>query len=351
MLKGKLFYHYIFYCLLILACAAKPPHLTPDKEMEVMFYNVENLFDTKDDPKTNDKEYLPNGFRKWDIEKYNTKITNLAKVINSIDDGDLPDIIGLCEVENREVVEDLANSTGGNYSISHFNSPDSRGIDVALLFNDSFYHLVDEKPIFVVLKVSKEMLENASPEKAEQLLRNNGSGNTRNILKTTLSNHKDTFVFFTCHFPSRRGGEQETSYKREYVAGILKKEVELTRLKNPNFRIIIMGDFNDEPKNKSIEQVLGAKKPDENSKLNNLFYELDEQNEGSYKYRSQMNMLDQIIISDNFWSSKVYAKIFNPSWLIQTGKYAGFPLRTFGGKNYLAGYSDHFPVFAKIPLN
>lgn len=340
----------IVLSIIVFSCAAKAPHLPPDKELEVMFYNVENLFDTLDDPKTDDQEYLPNSFRKWDQIKYESKISNLAKVIHSIDEGDLPDWIGLCEVENKMVVRDLAKATGGQYAISHFNSPDHRGIDVALLYNDSLYALIEEKPLFVVLQVPQNILDKASPAEAEELLRKNGNGNTRNILRTTLHNSQDTFVIYTCHFPSRRGGMNETSYKREQAASILKKDFDAIKLKHPSYKVLIMGDFNDEPSNVSIQNVLRAEKPSEQSALNNLFYTHDEDQDGSYRYRDQMNMLDQIIISANLWSEKVKAKIYNPSWLIQTGKYAGYPLRTFGGKNYLNGYSDHFPVFAQIPL-
>ena len=334
------------------SCAAKGPHENPEKVIEVMFYNVENLFDTKDDSKVNDSDYTSKGRRNWTIDKYETKLNNLAKVIKNIDNGDLPDIIGLCEVENRGVVKDLMVKTGGNYAISHFDSPDARGIDVALVYNDSFYTLINEEPIFVSIKplASKSKGLNAS-DKAD-MVKSNYNGKTRNILKTILKSNKDTFAFFTCHFPSRRGGQQESSYKREQAAAILKNAVQETKKEYPRIKILIMGDFNDEPVNKSIHTVLGAKKPEDlESDLYNLFYDLDEKEEGSYRYRGQMNMLDQFIISKNWWNSKIESRIFKPSWLIQTGKYAGYPLRTFGGKNYLAGYSDHFSIFTRIPLN
>lgn len=337
---------------LLLSCASQKPTKRNTDGLEIMFYNLENFFDTIDDPKTMDEEYLPNADKRWNTDKYNTKLKNISKVISEIDGGNIPDLIGLCEFEHRSILKDIRQNLGiAHYKISHFESPDHRGIDVGLMYNDSIFELIKEEPIYVQLKVPSHILDKLNRADALEMLRKNGSGNTRNILKTMLKLGNDTICAFTCHFPSRRGGKNETSYKRELVADILKAEVKKETSQNPNLRIVIMGDFNDEPKDVSINQILGAKPVnDKSGNFYNLFYALDEENEGSYRYRSDMNMLDQIIISPNLWNDKTTSRIFNPSWLIQTGKYAGFPLRTFGGKNYLAGYSDHFPVFAHIPI-
>ena len=342
-----------FILLIFIACASQKPNKNAANSLDIMFYNVENLFDTINDPRTKDEEYLPNSDKRWNSEKYQTKLNHIAEVILKIDNNNLPDLIGVCEIEHKSVLLDLAKTLNTTqYKISHFESPDHRGIDVGLFYNDSIFELISEKPIYVQLKVPKKMLNRVSNKEAVELLKRNGSGATRNILQTNLKLNDDTLSVFTCHFPSRRGGKYETSYKRELVAQTLKEAINKEISKHPNSKIIVMGDFNDEPMDISMRKVLGAKKPeDSEAQLYNLFYEMDEDNEGSYKYRSDMNMLDQIIISPNLWNKEVEPKIFNPSWLIQTGKYAGFPLRTFGGKNYLAGYSDHFPIFASIPLN
>ncbi len=338
--------------ILLLSCASQKPKKRDADGLEIMFYNLENFFDTIDDPKTMDEEYLPKADKRWNTDKYNTKLKNISKVISEIDGGSFPDLIGLCEFEHRSILEDLKKNLNlTEFKISHFESPDHRGIDVGLMYNDSIFELINEEPIYVQLNSPERVFKKMDKSKALETIRKNGSGNTRNILKTMLKLGTDTICVFTCHFPSRRGGKNETSYKRELVANILKHEIKQETKKNPRMRVIVMGDFNDEPTDISINQILGAKKvEDKSSDLYNLFYTLDQEREGSYKYRLEMNMLDQIIISSNLWNKETTSRIFNPSWLIQIGKYAGFPLRTFGGKNYLAGYSDHFPVFAHIPL-
>jgi len=324
----------------LLSCASQKPKKKDDATLEIMFYNMENFFDTIDDPETRDEAYLPDAPNRWNTNKYNTKLVNISKVITTIDNGNFPDLIGVCEIENRSVLQDLSQTLGNvNYKISHFESPDHRGIDVGLLYKDSLFSIILEKPIYVNLKVP----ESTSGKK--------GKGSTRNILKTVLAGKNDTFCIYVCHFPSRREGKSASEYKRLIAANRLRDDIDQQKKQYPRNKIIVMGDFNDEPVDLSINKVLEAKSTDDQSAfLLNLFYQLDLEQEGSYRYRSKMNMLDQIIISDNLWNPETSSRIFNPSWLIQKGKYAGYPLRTFGGKNYLAGYSDHFPVFAQIPL-
>lgn len=334
-----------------LACGFQRPAKPLQKGIDILFYNLENLFDTIDDPETADEEYLPYAEKKWDTEKYQTKIKNLAKVITSVNDGDLPDLMGFCELEHRSNIEDLQKEIkASNYAISHFESPDARGIDVALLYNRAKFTLISEKAIYVSLYVPDDLLENKNNNEALDLLKKNGTGRTRNILFTKLAYTKDTFCVFVCHFPSRREGKESSSYKREMVATKLKQSIDQETAKNANAKIIVLGDFNDEPSDFSMEQVLQAGQENQEGKtLYNLFYKHHLAKDGSYKFRDQMNMLDQIIISKNLWNQGISAKIYHPDWLKQTGKYEGYPLRSFGGNKYLAGYSDHFPVFVTLP--
>lgn len=312
-----------------------------------MFYNLENFFDTIDDPLTNDEEYLPNADKRWNTDKYNRKTKNICEVITKINDGKLPNLLGVCEIEHKSILTDISNNlTNSNYGISHFESPDKRGIDVGLLYDNNIFKLISEKAINVELQVSRHSQELGNSSKSKEVTH---TVKTRDILQTKLSYLTDTLCVFVCHFPSRRGGKEASDYKRSQVAQTLRTAIDFEQAKNPRLKFIIMGDFNDEPLDHAIKSVLKADKASTtNTGLINLFYDLDVNKEGSYKYHNEMNMLDQIIISSNLWNPSVTSNIYNPSWLIQTGKYAGFPLRTFGGKNYLGGYSDHFPVFATL---
>ncbi len=336
---------------LVVACASQKAEPHKATSLSIMFYNVENLFDTVDNPLTMDEEYLPTGSRHWNGKRYRSKLNRLSEVLQKIDRGSLPDLLGLCEVENRQVVEDLTSSLNSHsYKIEHFESPDHRGIDVALLYNSNKFRLLKASPIYVQLVVPKEELNRLSNTRALELLRKHGDGSTRNLLKVELQKGRDTFCVFVCHFPSRRGGKSQTEYKRIQVASVLRDEVKKVQSGQPGTSIIIMGDFNDEPLDRSIKQVLQACDTGKTDcSLYNLYLSKDKENLGSYRYRDHWNMLDQIIISKKLWNSGVSADIFAPEWLIQTGKYEGYPLRTFGGRKYLDGYSDHFPILAKIP--
>lgn len=307
--------------------------------MAVGFYNVENLFDTIDDPNTFDGEYLPDSMRQWNTDKYQTKINNLAKVISSFEGFNTPDFLGLCEVENRKVVEDLVAADAikaMNYQIVHYESKDARGIDVAGIYNSNKLTLVASGIKRVDLDSFQEI--------------------TRDILwaKFDAKVGNETFYFLVNHWPSRRGGLEESEPKRMQAALTLKMLKDSLLQSDSTANLVILGDFNDEPVNKSITETLGAKSnPNEisNTQVFNAMSELDKQNDGSYCYRGTWNMLDQIMLNKNLVDGKTWSynektiKINNPEWLRQQdGDYKGYPLRSFGGRKYLAGYSDHFAV-------
>lgn len=307
----------------------------------VAFYNVENLFDTLDSPDTNDEQFLPAGDKNWDTERYNAKLAKLAEVISQLGDADGPEILGVCEVENRTVLEDLIKQpklAKIGYRVVHQESPDERGIDNALIYKSAFF------------QVSHETI-------TESVFPHDPDDRTRAILTVSgkLPDGKPAH-FIINHFPSRSGGQEKSEPGRVYVASQVKQVVNDIMQKDQMARIFVMGDFNDEPDNKSILEILGANgSPDFAKKeLFNAHFKLDQEGKGTYCYRGDWNMLDQIILTqgaletdEGYAYQKGSAAIFSPEWLKQqdAGKYTGYPDRTYAGSNYLGGYSDHFPVY------
>lgn len=310
------------------------------------FYNVENLFDTEDDPKTRDEDFLPSNKEKpWTVEIYNTKKKNLAEVIAKMGDADGPEILGLCEVENKKVLEDLVAEEmikGRNYGIVHRESSDGRGIDNALIYKKDCF-----KPTKVTMHVLKFPTEPNYRSRDIMLVRGDLFG--------------EPIAIMVNHWPSRRGGMEKSEPKRLVAASKVRSIIEDLKSESPNLSIFIMGDFNDEPSNKSLATIGAVGMSGLESQQGDMFnamYELDQQGKGSYKYRSDWNMLDQIILSPALMDGKGLeyrkgsATVFGPEWLKQQkpAKYKGSPLRTYGGRKYLGGYSDHFPVFVEVEM-
>ena len=312
----------------------------------VLFYNVENLFDTADNPRKNDEEFLPDGRRRWSQKRYYAKINNLAKVIGSAGEWGTPAMIGLCEVESEKTVQDMVKNSPlkkAEYRFVLTNSPDRRGIDVALLYQRDQFKYLGHQSYTIHFPYNKRKA-------------------TRDILHVTgqvLS--RDTVDVFVCHFPSRRGGETESEPDRIYTASVLKNKADSLMLIRRNANIIIMGDFNDDPSNKSIARTLHAlpisQKP-KAKKLYNLFRHFEKKT-GSYKYKGQWNMLDQIIVSGNLISGagsfKVLphtATVFSRNFMLTVDKTNGGkrPLKTFNGIKYEGGYSDHLPVYVDFKV-
>ncbi|MBO6517306.1 MAG: endonuclease/exonuclease/phosphatase family protein [Bacteroidia bacterium] len=307
--------------------------------LHIGFYNVENLFDTIDDPTTFDGQFLSDSAYDWNTDKYTTKINNLATVITSMRDGRPPDFLGLCEVENRTVLEDLVKDEKLkklNYNIAHIDSKDARGIDVAALYNPKALKLVELGVKSVDLSMYDER--------------------TRDILwvKMTSIQSEEVFYFLVNHWPSRRGGLAESEPKRRQAAKSLLELKDSLIKSDPKANLVIMGDFNDEPTNVSITEELGAVSAAEgisNTQVFNAMWALKESGKGTYCFRGNWNMLDQLMVNGNLLNGKTWdyqpnsAEILDSKWLRQgEGKYEGYPLRTFGGRKYLKGYSDHFAV-------
>jgi len=297
----------------------------------VGFYNVENLFDTVDDLKIDDEEFLPNGANQWTEDKYQQKLNNISRVIA----GFKPAILGVSEIENRKVLEDLVlhpNIKAGHYQIVHFDMQDARGIDVALLYQPSVF-----KPFKIV------QVKITDPDEP--------NFKTRNILWVKGLFKGDTLHVAINHWPSRRGGGSET--KRILAAKALRKTVDSVLQVNPKSNIVMMGDFNDDPNNRSIKKIVLAKDKSDQEPLINVAEPTFKKGRGTLLYDGIWNLFDQIFISSALHDQSECEylddsfRVVNFPWmLVPKGKYAGGPQRAFvDGVFNPDGFSDHLPVF------
>jgi hypothetical protein len=321
------------------------PGNTDDREFTIMFYNVENLFDPANDSLTRDDDFTPSGDLHWTYKRYYTKINKLYKVITALGGWQPPDVIGLCEVENKKVLLDMINNTPLSkypYEVIHYNSPDRRGIDVALICNRNTIRTLDSRKISI---------------------RKNGLY-TRDILHVKAILHKDTCHFLVNHWPSRSSGQIETEGDRNEAALLLKSFTDSLFTINRHTRIIIMGDFNDEPTDESLSGRLMALTTMHDPKPGFLYNISVAPAKGNYrgtlKYRGQWNLFDQIIVSGSLLSQSdgLYVKkdgytIFGEEFLlVGDEQYTGFkPFRTYNGFRYQGGFSDHLPVYVVVTSN
>lgn len=328
---------YTWFVLLCIICqtGCKIP---PNKPLAVAFYNVENLFDTLDDPSRLDDDFTPGGKQGWTEERYQTKLTHLSRVFDAMGS---PELIGVAEIENEQVLQDLQkkiNTPVSNYGIAHFDSPDPRGIDVALLFHEERFQLISKKAILISGIFDSAPLV------------------TRDILYVRLRPKKggDLHVFVN-HWPSRSGGVRPSAPKRQAAAITLRDQIIELERTEPKPNIIIMGDFNDTPKDSSIQDVLlSIPSLSGGFLLTNPFTAFMLDHKGSYNYRGSWDMIDQIILSKNMIEPRnrprfQQAGIFQQEWMMYDDyKYGLSPSRTYGGPKYYGGYSDHLPVFITL---
>lgn len=314
---------------------------SPSEPLNILFYNTENLFDTSNDPLTQDDEFLPNGDRHWNNFRFQKKLNQISKVILSAAGFEPPEIIGLCEVENRKVLEKLTKDTplkSFSYRIIHKDSPDERGIDVALLYRPDriqalTYHYIPLMDTNQKVQKTREILQ------AEFL----------------LPDEDTIFVFFN-HWPSRYMGQAETDAERMLAAKTLKNAVSEILNKNSSSRIVIMGDFNDGPQNKSLKGELHAVSHDDSKMPGELVNLSCNWKQGTIKYHQSWSVFDQVIISDFLLHAKKWhtdyenAKVVQLPFLFEDDpKYQGKKLnRTYAGFNYHGGFSDHLPVLLKL---
>ena len=308
----------------------------------VGFYNLENLFDTIDDPMKQDEEFLPQGVNQWNTEKYTTKLHNMAYAISTIGTDWSPDgvaVLGVSEIENRTVLEDLVlqpEIKDRNYHIVHYESPDRRGVDVGLLYNPKYFKLVSSKSYRTVVPDQPDFI-------------------TRDQLLVSGLFDGEMMHFIVMHWPSRYGGEKRSLPGRVAAAELCRHIADSILNEDANAKIIMMGDYNDYPDNKSVTKYLRA-----TGDMNNLgegeffnpMYDLHKKGIGTNYYNDVPGVLDQTIITPGLLPSdySTYqfknAKVHNKEFLKQHGgRYNGYPFRTFGSGVWMGGYSDHFPVY------
>lgn len=314
----------------------------------IAFWNLENLFDTIDDTEKNDEQFLPDGDKEWTDERLDIKLNHLARVIRSMNNSNGPDLLGICEVEHQSMLDSLITRylDDMNYKLAYVESPDKRGIDNGLIYNSNIFELLSVKGDTVHLK------DNWPTRPIV---------NVKLIYKTV-----DTLSVYINHWPSRSRGREKSEPNRISAASNLRKSVDEDFAVNPSAKIIVIGDFNDEPTNLSILETLNANSfkcdsikaeylSNTKGELFNTSYQAYEDGLGTYKYRDDWNMLDQIIISSNLITNPDFYyicnsfNIYKPYFMVtQSGTYKGTASPTYGGRKYLGGYSDHFPVTAKF---
>ena len=340
----KLFLSLCLVGAILFASFAQKPH-------KVMFYNFENLFDTINDPTTFDDEFTPKGEKAWNSTKYNKKLANLERVLFDIAliDKNYPAVIGVSEIENRMVLEDVAAQPKlrpANYRIVHFDSPDRRGVDCAFFYRPDVFKLEGSKAV----KFNMPGYTNFY---------------TRDFVTMWGTIDGEPFYFVVSHWPSRLGGKEASAPKREAAAAQCRALADSVRKANPATKVVIMGDLNDDATDKSVMEILGGKadiKKLSTGDMYNPYVNMLKAGYGTLAYRDAWNLFDNIVISENLATAstgslkiqkapkaKFYGNIFRPSYLFQReGQYKNYPLRTFVGNNFQGGFSDHLPVYIYI---
>ncbi|MCC6817245.1 MAG: endonuclease/exonuclease/phosphatase family protein [Saprospiraceae bacterium] len=318
--------------------------------ISIAFYNLENLFDTNRDTSIFDEEFTPNGAKQWTEEKYRQKLENISKVLSELARKKTPSgpaIIGVCEIENREVLRDLLNTdllNNSPYQIVHKNSMDARGIDVALLYNPNIFTFIDYKSIPVLLTDSI-----GSKKYTRDIL----------LVKGKIGNQK---LYITVnHWPSRRGGTAITQKFRNKLATINRMLYDSIAAIEPDPAFIVMGDLNDNPSDESVRFILKAQKDIDyvkESHFFNPFYQTYKNGEGTLAHNNSWNLFDQILLSHRlvlFQKNEINYdehQVFHKSYMLETdGHYKNHPKRSFSGDRWNNGYSDHFPTIVYLRLH
>lgn len=307
----------------------------------VGFYNLENLFDVYDDPNKNDEDFLPTGSYGWDSTKYSNKLNNLSDVISDLGTAVSPDglaVLGVSEIENRAVLEDLVampKIKDRDYKIVHYDSPDKRGIDVGLLYQEKYFKLKNSA------SYQLKFIDDDYPTRDQLIVSGELNGEDVNII--------------VGHWPSRRGGQKASAPKRNQAAQLARHIIDSLLTSDPGAKIILMGDLNDDPVNESVTDYIRAKgkiKKMKDGDMYNTMYDHYKSGNGTLAWNDAWNLFDQVIISKSLTStdasSFVFHKavVYNKEYLKQkSGRFKGYPLRTHAGGLYLNGYSDHFPVY------
>ncbi len=341
----KSLYPFLLFCFLLIN-TSYGQQKKEYKVNTVAFYNLENLFDYEDDPITFDDDRTPDGRDHWTKEIYEAKLKNMAKVISEIGKevtGTSPAIVGVCETENRRVLEDLLNQEPllqQDYGIVQFDSPDRRGIDVALLYKKRLFTPTGYKAYPLIIYDNED--------KSKRIY-------TRDQLLVSGMLDGEKIHVIVNHWPSRSGGEARSRHKRIEAAKLNKRIIDSLFSDDPYAKIITMGDLNDDPTSPSVKKYLKAKGKREKVKIKELYNPMESMYKkglGTLAYRDGWNLFDQIIISHellkkDYSTYRFYkAGIFNKPYLANPrGRYKGYPYRSFANGGFTGGYSDHFPVY------
>jgi predicted extracellular nuclease len=308
----------------------------------IMFYNTENFFDTYDDSLTDDDDFLPDGLMRWNLTRYNKKINSLHKTIIAAGEWAPPVVVGLCEIENRQVLEDLIFGTylsKYGYAIIHEDSPDRRGIDVCIIYRKKLADLIFYKYWIPATQKNQKF-------------------NSRSVLYTKMAIGSDTVHFIVNHWPSRRGGVLAGEDYRHRIASMIREKVDsIFDYDMSGARIILLGDFNCTTDDPIIQSLLSSS--DTLRSLKNLSASIEDKTSGTYRYLGRWEMIDQVIVSKKLLDSKkgLYTElkllnVFRPDFLLNTDtKYPGpTPFSTYKGFRYQGGFSDHLPVILDLKI-
>lgn len=336
----------------------------PDYKIAIAaFYNCENFYDTSDDPQTKDEEFLPEGERHYTQAVYLQKLNNIARVIHTTGielSADGPAIFGLSEVESRQVVADLAAHPllrSRNYQIIHYDSKDVRGVDAALLYNPKYF-IPDTSGILPVL-ISGEAAHSRMKQTAESLSGDvpDYSYYSRDVLWVSGKLDGESVLIYVNHWPSRLGGASRTAAARRTAALVCKHHLDSVRKERPTVKVIVMGDFNDDPISPSIQKTLRAGEASDTlhgNYLINPWIQAYKHGNGTLAYQDAWGLFDQIIISAS-WLSCTYGFRYHAAHIVRkdfmlenSGRYKGYPLRFWDGMQVRGGFSDHLPVYVVL---
>jgi predicted extracellular nuclease len=332
----------LFFIALMASCKTNKPDAksfsdAPAKvKFDLMSYNIENLFDTIDDPNKADEDFTPSGKLQWNTAKYLEHLNHTVDAITN-KGTNFPALVGLIEVENGNVLNDLVNTSflkGKGYQVVWYEGPDERGIDVAMIYDSKRVSVTGSRAIPVLLESVTDP-------------------NTRDILKASVRIGNEDFELFVNHWPSRRGGQDESEIHRIKAASVLRKEVDQILSINPKANIICMGDFNDFPSNKSVHDVLQAGVSNEHSVLFNMMSDFEALKKGTHFYKGEWSPLDQFMVSYGMFDNKCINansfEVVSYDFLYYTGKDGvKSPARVYVGDSYKGGYSDHLPILMHV---
>lgn len=320
-----------------------------NKPYKVVFYNLENLFDTINDPEVKDDEFTPDGSKKWSTAKYFKKIKNVERVFYDIAAMDkiYPVVIGVSEIENRSVLEDIITTkkiAPANYRIVHYDSAEARGVDVAFMYRPDQFKIEGSFPVRAIIPSIPDF-------------------KTRDILTMWGTIDSEPFFFMVVHWSSRGGGQSASEFLRVASGNQMRSIADSVSKATPGVKIVAMGDFNDDPTDISMIEALGAKgdiEELEDTDLFNPYHEVFSAGFGTLAYRDSWNLFDQIVVSESLVdgkglllekkkSSEFYGNIFLQPYMLQRkGQFKGYPLRTYVGNSFKGGFSDHLPVYIYI---